>query len=911
MKKKVLRIIGVVVLVFIGVIIGAPFLLETKIGDILKNTVNNNVNATLDFSEAKLSLVRSFPTAEVELKDVTFINKEPFVGDTLFASNRIELKMGIGELFKSSGESIAIKSLWVDGAQLNIKIDKEGNASYDIGNQTDVVSENEGNPEGFRLDLQSYKISDSKIIYEDLTNGTKLMVADLEHKGNGDLSLAKLELETNTEALVSFEMDSTKYLNGNTIKLDAVIGIDLEENRYTFLKNEAIVNQLPLVFEGFVKVNQENQEIDINFKTPSSDFKNFLALIPETYSKNIENVQTTGECLVKGEFKGIVDEQHIPKFKIDIQSNNASFKYPDLPKTVRNIYLDLGLHNATGISEDTYILIHKASFMIDDDKFNLTSKITDLLGNTRFNGHLDGILDLAKLSNAYPMSEDMKLSGILNADVTVAFDMASIENKRYENTKTSGKFNINDFEYKSSEIRNPVKIKTTTMTFNPSTVTLNELQGTIGQTDFKATGTIDNLLGFMFNDEKVKGNFNLISDTFAVDDFMNDEVVADSDGGPAAEEQLKIPSFLDCNINAAAGTVIYDNLNLKDVKGNLRIVDEKAILTNMTSLLFNGRVSFNGEVSTKEDAPSFTMKLGMDQLGIDESFKSLELFKVLAPVASALQGKLNSDIELSGNLNDDFTLDLSTITGKVLAELLSTQIHVNQAKVLSAIGGKLDFIDLDKLDLKGLKTALSFENGTVKVKPFAIQYQDISINVDGSHTFDKKLNYKATLDVPAKYLGGEVNTLIAKIEEKELENLTIPVIASIGGDYNSPDVNTDLISGVKLLTNRLIEIQKQKLINKGKSKADDLLRDIFSGNSSKKDSTLTSQENTEKEDLKGTLGNVLGGTEQAKDSISKETDTTNLQKTDPIKEAAKNVLGGLLGRKKKKDTTRAESDSIN
>ena len=59
------------------------------------------------------------------------------------------------------------------------------------------------------------------------------------------------------------------------------------------------------------------------------------------------------------------------------------------------------------------------------------------------------------------------------------------------------------------------------------------------------------------------------------------------------------------------------------------------------------------------------------------------------------------------------------------------------------------------------------------------------------------------------------------------------------------------------------------------------------------------------------MGNVLGGTEQEKDSISKETDATSLQKTDPIKEAAKNVLGGLLGRKKKKDTTKAESDSIN
>ena len=911
MKKKILIIVGIIVLVFIGILIAAPFILEAKIGDILKNNVNNNVDATLDFSEAKLSLIQSFPSAEVELQGVTLINNAPFEGDTLFAAKQIELKLGIGELFKGSGESITIKSLSIEGALLNIRIDKEGHASYDIGTQTDAVSENGEASESFTLDLQSYQITDSKVVYEDKTNNTHLVVSELEHKGNGDLSLENSELETITEALVSFSMDSTEYLNENKIKLNALIGIDLKENKYTFLKNEALVNQLPLVFEGFVKVNEENQEIDINFKTPSSDFKNFLALIPEAYSKNIENVKTTGACLVEGEFQGIVDEEHIPKFKIDIKSDNASFRYPDLPKTVRNIHLDLVLKNGTGITEDTYVEINKASFMIDEDKFNLTSKITELMGNTKVKAHLDGVLNLANLSKAYPISSDMNLSGILSADVTTAFDMASIENKRYENTNTSGKLKLSDFEYKSSDFRNPVKVKTAAMTFNPETVTLNELQGTTGQTDFNTTGTIDNLLGFMFNDEKVKGNFNLKSNTFAVNDFMNEEDVTDSDDNASTEEQLKIPSFLDCRINATAGTVLYDNLILKDVKGNLRIVDEKAVLTNMTSSLFNGKVSFNGEVSTKNEVPTFAMKLGMDQLGINESFKSLELFKVLAPVASALQGKMNSDIELSGSLNNDFTPNLKTITGKVLAELLSTQINADKANVLSAIGSKLNFVNLDNLDLKGLKTALSFEDGIVKVKPFSIKYKDISINVDGSHTFDKKLNYKASLDVPAKYLGTEVNSLIAKIDEKELENLTIPVIANIGGNYNSPEVTTDLTSGVKTLTTKLIDIQKQKLINKGKAKAGALLGDILSGNSTEKDSAAVSKQDQSKDAVKGVLGGILSGTKQTKDSVGQEKDSLSTPKKDPVKDAAKSILGGLLGGKKKKDTTKSQNDSIN
>ncbi|MGB5437510.1 MAG: AsmA-like C-terminal region-containing protein [Maribacter sp.] len=915
MKKKLLKIVAVVLLVIVGILIAVPFILEAKIGDILKNNVNNNVNATMDFSEAKLSLIRSFPNAEVDLKGVSLINKAPFAGDTLFAANSVVLKMGIGELFKSSGEAIAIKSLIVDGALLNVKINAEGNASYDIGKSTEGETSNEVSSEGFTLDLQSYEINSSKVIFDDLEGGITLVVDEIQHKGTGDLSLSKSEFETTTEALVSFTMDSTTYLNKNKVKLDALIGVDLQEDKYTFLKNEAMVNQLPLVFEGFVKLNDNDQEVDITFKTPSSDFKNFLAVIPEEYSKNIENVKTSGNFTVEGKFNGIVDDTHIPKFDIKINSENASFKYPDLPKSVSNVHMDVEIENTTGITEDTYVDIRKASFMIDQDKFNMVAKITELMGNTKVKAHLDGRMDLANISKAYPVPADLNLKGLLNADITTDFDMASIEKKQYENTKTSGTMDLKGFEYNSSEIPNPVKLSTTSLMFNPKTVTLNKMQGKTGKTDFDITGTINNLLGFMFNNEKVEGNFNLKSNTFALNDFMVQEPVAASkDEATSApvtttEDKIKIPSFLDVNIEASANTVLYDNLVLKDVKGNLRIRDEKATLSNMTSSMFNGKVAFDGEVSTKNETPTFAMKLGLDQLQISETFKNLELFQVLAPVASALQGKLNSTISISGNLTDDFTPNLSTISGNVLAELLEAVNIPDKAKIISAMTTKLDFLKLDKVDLKGLKTALSFENGVVKVKPFSIKYQDMAVNITGSHTFDKKMNYAATLEVPSKYLGKEVNALIAKIDDKTLENLTIPVTANIGGMYDSPTVTTDFTSGVKSLTTKLIEIEKQKLINKGTEKAKDLIGGILNGNANQNDSTKKAD--PVKDGAKEILGGILTGTQKAKDSVGQKKDTLTSPIKDPVKEATKNILGGLLGGKKKKDTAKTKTDSIN
>ncbi|MFS4493561.1 AsmA-like C-terminal region-containing protein [Maribacter sp. 2308TA10-17] len=914
MGKKILKIIGVLLLLVVGVLIAAPFILEAKIGDIIKNNVNNNVDATLDFSDANLSLISSFPDAEVSLTDITLLNKVPFEGDTLFAAKQVDLKMGIRQLFKNENESIAIESLFIDGANLNIVVDETENANYDIGNDSGTESESTEELTGFQLDMKSYEIINSNISYLDKSSGMSFELSNLQHEGKGDLSLASSELDTHTEALVSFEMDSTNYLNENRVLLDAVIGIDLEASKYTFLKNEAVINQLPLVFDGFVKVNENNQEVDISFKTLSSEFKNFLAVIPQEYSKNIENVQTTGDFMLEGNFEGIVDDSYIPRFHIGINSDNASFKYPDLPKSVRNVFIDVDIVNKTGVSEDTYVDIGKLSFMIDEDKFNMVAKINELMGNTKVNAHLDGKMNLANIEQAYPVPTDLDLKGNLDADITTAFDMASVEKHQYEKTETTGKMSLKDFEYNSEELVNPVKLKSTALTFNPKTVTLNELEGTTGKTDFNATGTIKNLLGYMFNDEKVEGDFDLKSDTFALNDFMTadetsgGEINSEGDSTSTPDAEIKIPSFLDANINASAKTVLYDDLVLKDVKGNLRIKDEKATLSNMTTSIFNGKMAFDGEVSTKTETPTFNMKLGMDQLEIGETFQSLELFKVLAPVAEILKGKLNSDIELSGALTDDFTPDLLTLSGDMLANIFTKDVDASSAPMLAALASKLDFIDLKQLNLNDLKTKLSFKDGLVSVKPFTLNYKDIAINIDGGHSFDRKMNYKASMEVPAKYLGSEVTNLIAKIDDGQLDNLTIPVVANIGGDYNSPNVTTDLTSGIKTLTSRLIEIQKQKLINKGKDKATELLTDVLGGNSKEEDSTKT--EDPTKDAVKDVLGGILG--KDKKDTTATKTDSIpSKTEEDVVKEKAKDIIGGFLGRKKKKDTVDEKKDSIN
>ena len=882
--KKILKIVGIILLICIAILVAIPFVLESKIDAIVQNYAKENLDADLSFDDVSLSLIYSFPKAEVNVENLKITNRAPFKDEVLATAKALSFEMPIGELFKGTDEPLVVNEIIADELLLTLKTNKNGTTNYDIVKQDEASSTSKTDEQstGFSFDIQNYELNNSAFTYIDEESNTSFYATEVNHHGKGIFSGEKSELDTKTEAKISMSIDSTKYLSNNSIKLEALIGLDLEQNKYTFKDNKGYINALPLEFEGFVQLVEEGQQIDIAFKNPESSFKDFLAVIPETYAKNIENVNTTGNFTVTGLIEGLVSEETIPTLDINMRSDNASFKYPDLPKSVSNIMINASVKNTTGKADDTYIDLNQLDFKIDEDVFKSEAHIKNLTGNMLVNANLDGVLNLANITKAYPIELENQLSGILKGKLNTSFDMDAIETNAYQRIKNNGSVSISDFIFSSEDIVNPIQINKADLTFTTGTVNLNSFDAQTGKSDFSATGTINNLLGFLLSDKKLQGNFNVTSNTFAISDFMveEDSATEASNKTTSSSESLKIPDFLDCTITANAKTVIYDNLNLKNVKGQLFIKDQNANLSNMTTDLFNGQLGLSGNVNTKEAKPKFDMQLAMQQFDISQSFKDLEMLRALAPIAKVVQGKLNSTINVSGLLDENFSPDLTTVSGTALAELLTSNIDVSKSPLLSGLDSKLDFVDFNQLQ-KDIKTKLSFENGKVNVQPFTLKYKDIPIEVSGSHSFTNTMNYNAVLQVPAKYLGGDVNRLIGQINDAEVNQISIPVTANIGGTFSSPSISTDLTSGVSNLTKQLVEIQKQKVIGKGKDKINDL------------------------------LGNVLGGNNNntKTDSTNVKIDSTKKDPKDAIKEGVGNVLGNILGGKKKKSDKKAQDST--
>ncbi|HLS30005.1 MAG TPA: AsmA-like C-terminal region-containing protein [Flavobacteriaceae bacterium] len=890
--KRILKIVGIIVLILVVFLIAAPFLFKGTIEKQVKKAINKNVNASVEWSDLGLSLFSSFPDARLKLEDISVINKAPFEGDTLVSAKTLFLDMGIPQLFKSGDSPLSINELGLEEAFVNIEVNEEGVANYDIAIESDKTEEKEDSDDALTLNISHYEIKNSRINYLDESSKMFLRLKEFNHEGKGDFSTAVSTLSTKTDGLLSFKMGESEYFENTALHLDADIKMDLDNMKFSFEDNKALINQLELIFEGYVQVNEDNQEMDISFNTPTSDFKNFLGVIPKEYISGLDQVETSGDFDVDGRIYGVMDEEHIAKMDIAVSSENAYFKFPDLPKAVQHINFNAILKNETGLMKDMNLALPKLTFTIDQDVFSANGNFKDLMGNILIDIAAKGRLNLANIDQAYPFEMDMDLNGILNADMTTSFAMDDLEKERYERIASSGSASLRDFRYTSEEMANPVEISKAALQFNPKTVNLEEFSMKTGQTDAHLSGTIQNLMGYLFKDQPIKGNFNLNSQTFAVSDFMvsdsNEEKKEESETSKtdkkaiaSSEEAIKIPSFLDVSLNFTADKVLYDNLTLANAKGGLRIKDEKASLENITADIFGGSIGINGSVETKTETPKFDMALSLNKIGITQSLNEMELLKSLAPIAQAFVGDLTTEINLNGDLTKDLAPIYSSLTGSGIAEILNATVQEDRLPFVSNLNDRLNFVNFDKLDLKDLSTKFSFEDGGVNFQPFTFNIRkDIKAEIKGRHTFNNELDYRMDLDVPAKYLGRDVSSQLAKLTKTDLENMKIDLPISVTGQIKNPKINVDIKAATQVLVDEIVEKQKQDLKDKAKDKGREFLEGIFGGGE-------TEEETQEPDSL----------SEGEKDKPAENEKT----KEEERKEKARNALENIFGKKKEEN----------
>src|SRR3569833_88256 len=123
MIKKTLKITGIVFVVLIAAAIIIPIAFKGKITRIIKEQINKNIAAKVDFGEVDLSLFRNFPRLSVAVDSLRVTGIEEFADDTLVSARKINVALDLMSVF---GSEMKIHSIEVDRPRVHAIMHKIG-----------------------------------------------------------------------------------------------------------------------------------------------------------------------------------------------------------------------------------------------------------------------------------------------------------------------------------------------------------------------------------------------------------------------------------------------------------------------------------------------------------------------------------------------------------------------------------------------------------------------------------------------------------------------------------------------------------------------------------------------------------------------------------------------------------------
>ena len=193
MFKKILKIVGVLLLLIIGSLIAIPYFFSDQIKAKIEAAINEKVDAKVSFADANLSLFKSFPNATVTLDKLLIINKAPFLGDTLISIGELNLKMSVKELFKDKSEVMKIDGISSKNGFLNILFNKDGIGNFDIA-MKDSGPKDDSKSDPLSLKVNNYAVENYRFKYFDERSKIKFVLDSFNHSGTGDFGTEKLDL---------------------------------------------------------------------------------------------------------------------------------------------------------------------------------------------------------------------------------------------------------------------------------------------------------------------------------------------------------------------------------------------------------------------------------------------------------------------------------------------------------------------------------------------------------------------------------------------------------------------------------------------------------------------------------------------------------------------------------------------
>jgi hypothetical protein len=845
--KRLMRITSIsigVISFFIALLIFLAWAFEDQIAKYAIDQLNKKVNTNIQYKELSFSLISRFPMGTLQFTDVKVqeVVKTSKKGDLLRAKN-IFIEFNAWDMITGN---YAIRKVEIEQARIRLKMFADGSDNFQIFKPSQDTSSSD-----FKMKLNSIKFKDVDFGFADYSTLQHYRILLKSAKANGDFSSEIYSFNLSGSVfLYDISYDSIQYIKNKDAEVKLQFDVNSPKGSYMVKNGKLSVNKIPFKVDGVVIYSDAEKSMDYTISGDKLKLHSFIEELPPTEKAYFSKFESTGDLKFNLKIKGSLSDptplsilltSELKNGKIVNKQNNLSLD--DVNFAVKYTNGSKGTMSSSGLSFSNFSARLKSGIM--KGKFSVNN-----LDRPKIETDLKGEINLEDLAQFLKADAISSMSGKLTIDSKIKINLRSwsqVTANDFLNSETSGKISITNGKLKLKDYPLPIMITTSDLTFNKSNIIINQMEGTIGKSDYSLDGSFVNILPYFFlNQQQIQIDATLTSNYLNFDELLKSDNKKSETG-----KSISFSPDIKFNIKLKNKHLKFGKFEPNDISATLKMNDRVLQVSGLNMSIFGGKISASGSINGRATNKKLlsTVRGEINGVNVSKLFYSFNNFGQEADglTDKNLNGTIDCKITMSATWNQDLTPDMELLKASV--DVTVENGELNNYQTLNALARFIKVEDLQQVRFKKLTNKFEIYNQKIVIPEMEIQSNAINLKLSGIHYFDQRMDYHVKirlselLSKKAKSAKKE-NDDFGEIEDDGLERTTIYLLVT--GNTDNPIVKYDTKEArqkiAKDIKNEKLNIKQ--ILNKefGKSKGDTI--------SKKKQQETDKQKQKEKDNVK-------------------------------------------------------------
>jgi hypothetical protein len=718
-----------------------PILFEKAIGRRIVSEINDNINTEIRVKDFSLSLIRSFPSVTLDLRNVVLIGTDEQI---MFKAAHLRFQFGLFSLFS---KKIDIQSVIAEKGALLLKVNKNGKSNYDILKPSDTKAKND-----VAFVLKKAILEDITIGYDNFLDAQNIGLTINNATFKGAFSAKNFELKSDADLHShGVTLSNNTFLQNNKLRYSTAIKVDLEKKRYDIKQFELDIEKNIFDVTGTVQSGKNSNTFDLDFNGKKCDLSSLLQLLPNQYRTPFADFESDGNISATASVKGVMSKTQNPAIVAELNLKNGSLKSNKLSNALENVNFTANFSNGTERNAaSTSFLIPDFQGFFGKQELNLKLGVKNLdlpFIDFYLNGKIpvqavhELMLKKSSEGSGFITLQDLSVQGFLS-------DMKSLN--RISQVKMSG--NIDAEKIAMVFPNGQLNVPSGNIKFDNNNITIKDLGIEGLENAIVLNGNVSNFLPVFLKDStqqnaKLDFTAKLIASKLNLNKLLaatatDKKTTNTSKNNTSKNNEKPFYKYLSGTFQSDIQDFEYQRFRGKNFLGVLNFDDDNIGINGNVEAM-GGTMALKGRIALHKNA-DLHATVAANQIDATTFFYQCENFGQSVLQDKNIKGKLNARIVIDGKWNEKGNFSNKDLVAYAYLNIQNGELK--NIKMLEEFSTFVKIEDLHNIKFTNLENWFEIRDNWTYMPVMELRNNALNMSVSGSHSFNNDINYNVKVN---------------------------------------------------------------------------------------------------------------------------------------------------------------------